>query len=185
MSFLLVDGPALGRWSGVTDAVIERLKAAGDQVRVLVDERDDSEIVERLRRGGVYVALGDASNGDLMERAAQGCRTIVLFDPSSELAAKALEAARFARVERLIVCSKGPRRSEDFDAGEQSFVWLGGRPKGGLRAGVGWEDFAAAVDAADDLAGDVQLDLSLDRAEDWSRLGLTRPGTPRGSSRPS
>jgi hypothetical protein len=140
-------------------------------------------VVEGLKEDGVHVAFGDPSNGDLLERAAQGCRSIVLFDPSSELLEKALEAARFARVERLIVCARGSRPGS-MDAA-QSFVWLAARPKGIVRSGVPWFDYAAAIDAADDLAGDVKLDLDLNVADSWLRLGLTPPGKPRGSSRPS
>ena len=185
MSLLLVDGPDSMRWSGVANELVDRLIAAEDQVRVLLRESGDAGVVEGLREDGVHVAFGDASNGDLLERAAQGCRTIVLFDPAGELVDKALEAARFAHVERLIVCARSARASPSLSDGGQSYVWLKGRPKGVLRPGLGWADYAAAIDAADDLAGDVKLDLDLEEDEAWAELGLTRPGKPRGSSRPS
>lgn len=183
MSLLLVDGPGSQRWGGVANELVDRLVAAGDQVRVLLRAAGDTGVVEGLKEDGVHVAFGDASNGDLLERAAQGCRSIVLFDPSPDLLDKALEAARFASVERLIVCARSARRGS-MDAA-QSFVWLAARPKGTLRPGVAWTDYAAAIDAADDLAGDVKLDLDLEDEGSWEKLGLTRPGRPRGSSRPS
>lgn len=175
MSVLLVDGPSSMRWSGVANTLVARLVAAGDQVRVLLRDAGDEGVVEGLREEGVHVAFGDASNGDLLERAAQGCRSIVLFDPPGDLMDKALEASRFAHVERLIVCARRERDIEALQDGKTGYVWLMGRPKGIVRGGVTWGDYAAAIDAADDLAGDVRLDLDLAVPESWTALGLPPP----------
>ena len=178
MSLLLVEGPVLTKWSGVANALIDRLRLADDQVRVLLADDGDAGVVEGLREQGVHVAFGDPANGDLMERAAQGCRSIVLFEPNEAMRDKAVEAARFARVERLIACTRAGRASDTPEADAvASYVWLRGRPKGIVRPGVSWEAFASAIDAADDLAGDVKLDLDLGTAEAWRTLGLEAPAT--------
>ena len=178
MSLLLVEGPVIKRWSGVANTLIDRLRAAGDQIRVLLADDGDASVVEGLRDQGVHVAFGDSANGDLMERAAQGCRSIVLFEPNETLRDKAVEAARFARVERLIACAREGRGAEAPEkSAVASYVWLRGRPKGIVRPGLSWEAYASAVDAADDLAGDVKLDLDLTMAAAWQALGLKAPGT--------
>jgi len=168
MSVLLVAPPGrLGR------AVVDRLRQQGDEVRVV-----DPEPTSAWRDLGAFVAHGPPDDADLIERAGQSARSIVLFDPSDEVAAACVEAARLARVERVIVCATDTDRvpATALEVGGAGYVVLivGGRRWG--RRKITDEAIAGAVDAADDLSGDVRLELDLVKPESWVALGLPVPG---------
>lgn len=165
MSVLLVAPPAQ-----LAGPIIERLIAQGDEVRVVAADANASE----WKGLGAHVAGGDP-DADLLSRAGQSSRTIALFDPSSELAADAIEAAVAARIERVVAVLT--RRNPELNAslsetGLTYVLLLAGRK--GLRRAPAPEEIAAAVDAADDLAGDVKLEVDLTEPEGWKALGIER-----------
>ena len=158
MSVLLVGvEPALAR------ALIPRLLEEGDQVRAVVAADEDAAAF-----AGAHVATGDAGDDDLVERAAQGARTIVLGGGAAVRAA-ALEGAARAGVDRAVLID-GDAESVP---GSMSWVLLVTRRR--IRRGPPIEAVAEAVDAADDMAGEPRLTADLTRSEGWAALGLTGP----------
>jgi Trk K+ transport system NAD-binding subunit len=147
VSILLVE-PA----RDIATSVVIKLLDQGEEVRIvaIAPEPEWSDL-------GAHIARGDGTDADLLERAGQGARTVVLFDPSGEQAAAAVEAATNARIERLVVCSK--RMGEEVDvvrtSGLSYVLLLTGR-----RAR---NSAADAIDWADDVAGDVKLEVDLRR----------------------
>ncbi len=159
MSILLVDPPPE---PGVS--VVERLVAQGDQVRVICAAAD----ADRWRRLGAHVATGDAGDIDLLAAAGTGARTLVVL--RSDRVAPAVAAARICGADRIValVEDASSEMSDDID-----HVVLIRHKRRLRRAGhVSDERLAAAVDAADDLAGNPRLILDLDEADAWGRLGL-------------
>lgn len=172
MSVLLV-----GLDAATTAAVAERLLAQGDEVRVI----ETNEVaVDELRRRGVYVARGGAANDpDLIERAAQNVRTIVVGEHSgfmlADLLGSVAMAAPPARVERLIVVTQDPPPAGLSPLRTEHVFLTLGKKRRFRAAAVMPADIARAVDAADDLQdlpGD-RLDLS--DAGAWSALKLEPP----------
>jgi uncharacterized protein YbjT (DUF2867 family) len=165
------------------DAVVSRLLEAGDEVRVVSPPSDEAE---RWRARGAHIARGDPRDPDLIERAAQTARSIVTFDDGyggPEILEAALEAAVGAGVERIIVCSSGSEtyaRNRLAGSSLEHLVLLTGaarRRRFPLRARpVTPGDVAAAVDAADDLAGHPRLVLDLRQRDAWGALNLEPPG---------
>ena len=82
-----------------------RLISQEDEVRVIATPGDDAEALRNL---GAHVARGQRLDADLVERAAQNVRSIVVGVVEPETMSEILEGARFARVERVIVCSHHP-----------------------------------------------------------------------------
>ena len=163
MSVLLVDPPTeVGR------AIVTRLVHQGDEVRVVV-ERDDGS----WRKLGAHVAVGDPADDDLVMRAGQHARTIVLFGNGPAELKAALDGAVSARIERgVLLVPPGTDISGASPDRLRSYVVLRtGRSRWGRRA-LQPQDIAVAVDAADDLAGEVRLDLDLTRASAWEVLGI-------------
>lgn len=162
MSVLLVGvDPALAR------ALIPRLLDEGDQVRAVVAPGEDAAAF-----AGAYVATGEHGDDELVERAAQGARTIVLGAAEAARAA-ALEGAARAGVDRAVLLGRG---GEETIPNAMSWVVLvTPRSRLGLRRGPSPEALAAAVDAADDLAGDPRLVADLATPEGWAALRLDPP----------
>lgn len=170
MSILLIR--AGGR---IGETLARRLRAQGDEVRVVEAAEEPAEAWRRL---GVKVAPGSDDDADLIERAAQGVRTAVVFDGKSGAAGDVIEdvvaGIAAAGVERVILCGRRPDPST-VDAVRTSgldYVVLtvaGGRFS---RKRVSVEAVAEAIDAADDLAGSPRLELDLTRKESWAALGL-------------
>src|SRR5687768_10119345 len=107
-------------------AVARRLLDQGDEVRVVVADAAERSAWVAL---GVHVAVGDPTDDDLIERAGQSARTLVLFgdhanDPAT--LAAGLKGAAAAGIDRLILCA--PDVSEEtrrmVDAGPASYVAL-------------------------------------------------------------
>jgi NAD(P)H-binding len=177
MSILLIraGGP-------IGETLARRLRAQGDEVRVVEAAEEPAEAWRRL---GVKVAPGSDDDADLIERAAQGVRTAVVFDGESGAAGDVIEdvvaGIAAAGVERVILCGQRPDRTT-VDAVRTSgldYVVLtvaGGRFS---RKRVSVEAVAEAIDAADDLAGSPRLKLDLTRRESWAALGLN--STPESS----
>lgn len=151
----------LGPGGELGPAIVQRLASQGDDVRVVTE---DAQIGDASRSLGARVARGPATDADLVERAAQGVRSIVIFDdPStgSEVAAAALEAARLAGTERVIVvcgAANDAAAAAVIASSVEHVVIVTGGPGGPLRFSKRRvesfrEKVAEAVDAADDLAG--------------------------------
>ncbi len=170
MSILLIraSGPIGG-------TLARRLTAEGDEVRVVAPAEEPADAWQEL---GVKVAPGRDDDADLIERAAQGVRTVVVIDGESgrarEVIDEVVEGVRAAGVERLILCTRGPDEAL-LDAVRSSgldYVVL--QIGAGLlsRKRISIEDVAEAIDAADDLAGSPRLELDLTKSESRAALGL-------------
>ena len=154
--------------------VVERLIAQGDEVRVV---EATGARREEWRALGAFLAVGETDDADLIERAAQNVRTVVLLDArlSAEVLDTVLEAAPKAGVDRVVVCASV---IEDHvrvavAASEMSHVLIqAGRPGLLRRRASSPELVAEAVDAADDLSGAPRMDLDLTRGEGRRQLGL-------------
>lgn len=162
--------------AALSEALTERLRRQGDEVRWLGPEKE----AETQRRLGAFIARGDVADDDLVWRAAQGARTIVFTsDRSPEEVTAILKGAKNAKVERLIcIAPESPVVTrERLDACGLEYVIL-------LTGGGGWlarrkvssTDLAEAVDAADDKSGPLHEVVDLTDERGWGRLGLAAPG---------
>ena len=162
----------------VAGALIERLVEQGDDARVI--ERDGTA-AEGWRSLGAHVAVASDWDADLIERAATGARTIVLFegeDRSEELVEEVLRGAGFAGADRIVMVTTSltePTRSLLVKSSLTYVVLQTGFRKRGLisrRPTLEPSRIAEAIDAADDLSGDPRLILDLGEAEAWHALRL-------------
>jgi Trk K+ transport system NAD-binding subunit len=170
MSVLLV-----GATGELGAEVVARLVGQGDDVRVVEPDADEAAMFKEL---GAFVARGDPHDDDLLERAATNVRTVVAFATGSRATQVVDAVARVARtgsVDRLVLyASKGaPEAVRRLGGGALDFIVLTG-PRG-MRRRIGTADIAAAIDAADDLAGSHRLVLDLGDAGAWKVLGLEKP----------
>ncbi|HEX2295221.1 MAG TPA: hypothetical protein VHN37_07930 [Actinomycetota bacterium] len=150
MSVLLV-----GLDAELVTAVTRRLTAQGDQVRIVARSGEPVP--------GAHVAVGDPGDDDLVERAAQGARTIVAGE---EGRAAALAGAARAGVDRAVLVGG------DAAGAPASMSWVLLVTKRRLRRGVAPADVAEAVDAADDMAGEPRLVVDLTTEDGWRALRL-------------
>ncbi len=162
----------LGASGELGAAVVNRLLEAGDEVGVVEPSPERSET---WRRAGAHVARGSARDADLIERASQNARTLVVLDVDQEILRAAVEGARLAGVERIVVT--GTRTLPESTAllrssGLDYVVLETGRRLLGAAAPA---NVARAVDAADDLPGRPRLELLLRTAEAWRELRLDPP----------
>jgi nucleotide-binding universal stress UspA family protein len=173
MSILLV-----GLAEDLMPPLIRRLTEQGDEVRVL---EADETASDRWRSLGAHVASGPQWDADLIERAAQNVRTIVVGDRHDrdpvELMDAVIEGGGLASREmRLVVVGEPqPRALDALRASKLDFVVLGSAGRRGLlgrRPSLAPERLAEAVDAADDLAGGPRLELDLDDEQAWRELKL-------------
>jgi hypothetical protein len=179
MSVLVV-----GSGSAPVRALLKRLVSQGDEVRIV---ENDPGLESAWRSLGVHVARG-APDADLVERAAQNCRTLVVLDDGTmedSVLHEVLDGAASAGVERVVVCGLAANDGllEALRTREGQYVVLiGGTRRGPLRRpawAVGTEDLARAVDAADDLGGGPRLELDLSEPQAWVTLGLDEPRSPQ------
>lgn len=178
MSILLI-----GLDEEVMPALIGRLTAQGDEVRVL--EADDAAS-DLWRSMGAHIASGPRWDADLIERAAQNVRTIVVGehhdrDPG-ELMGALVEGGGFASsAMRLVVVGQLPPPAlSALTESKLEYVILssaGGSGLFGRKARLTPEKLAEAVDAADDLAGERRLELDLSDEGAWRELKLAPPGS--------
>lgn len=168
MSVLLV-----GLDAGLARTLTRRLISQDDEVRVIATPGDEADALRNL---GAHVARGQRLDADLVERAAQNVRSIVIGDVEPETLFEILEGARLARVERVIVCSDNPQRSSVDLLRETSiqYVVLNYRKPGRFRRRSSHADgyVALAIDTADDLAGEPRLELDLSSPSAAEALGL-------------
>ena len=174
MSILLV-----GLGDDLLPPLIHRLTEQGDEVRVLEAGEEGGD---RWRSMGAHVATGPRWDADLIERAAQNARTIVVGDRHErdpiELMDAVIEGGGFASREmRLVIVGEPqPPALDALRASKLAFVVLGRAKRRGLlgrRPSLAPEALAEAVDAADDLAGDPRLELDLGEPEAWRELRLS------------
>ncbi|MDQ3751493.1 MAG: hypothetical protein M3333_01185 [Actinomycetota bacterium] len=151
-------------------AVIGLLTMQSDTVRVI---EPDAALAALWKELGAYVARGPATDADLIERAAQDVRTVVLFEEAQPSIEAVLEGAELAGVERLVVCARGP--SENLlrlvRASRMDYVVLA-TGTGLLGRARRLRSTAEAIDAADDLGGHPRLELDLDDPASRRSLGL-------------
>ena len=163
--------------------VIERLLQEGDIVGVI---EEDEGRATRWREMGAHVAGGAATDFDLVERAAQHARSIVVadsrFDNSLEVAEAVLTGARLVPGDRARIVFIATRPDtgvgEALSTSEFDFIILrvgGSRFWNRARNRLRPELIAEAVNAADDLAGAPRLDLDLSDSGSWTILGLPAP----------
>jgi uncharacterized protein YbjT (DUF2867 family) len=173
MSLLL-----MGLEPGLGEPLITRLISQDDEVRVI---EADPVRGAHWKELGAYVARGEAGDVDLVERAAQNVRTIVVLERAHEdleaAVETAVEGASLAGVERIVVCAAAVSKSvvEVLSKSGIDYVALssGGRRRVFGRGTVSETTITEAVDAADDLAGPVRLELDLSQREAWISLGLS------------
>lgn len=168
MSVLLV-----GNGGELAGLVADRMLAQGDEVRAIAVEGD----LETLATRGVHIARGPFFDADLVERAAQNVRTVVLFDTTEEVVGDVIEGARAARVDRIVRCSttaQEPVRKALRDSGLE-YVVLQMPRKGRFRKGVPDGAIAEAIDAADDMGGRLRLELDLNERDAWETLKVEPP----------
>jgi hypothetical protein len=170
MSVLLLAPPrALG------EAVISALRAQGDEVRVVEAE---PELADGWRKLGAFVASGPAEDSDLVERAAQNCRTLVFFDVTDKDApviGSTLAAISPTTVDRVVMISSEPalRCVELLRTQRLDYVFLRASRRTLLRRSApSPAAIAEAIDAADDLAGSPRLELDLSDPAGVRALGL-------------
>lgn len=175
MSILLVGLP-----SDLGTVLARRLIAQDDEVRVLSTENDG---LGDPPDAPVHLASGRyLDDADLIERACQNVRTLVLGDKGSIDAAitEIITGASAAGVERVVVCAPSPSTevTAALKGATLEYVVLATGKKSLLsKRAISLEAVAEAIDAADDIAGPVRLELDLTRAEGWDPLRLQVPGT--------
>lgn len=154
--------------------LIRRLLAQGDEVRVL---EESTAAAARWKALGAHVASGPEWDADLIERAAQNVRTIVVGPahrrtPSTLMDAVIGGGAHAAPGMRVVAF--GPRIDPDVvDALRSSvldYVVLELPRRGLLARKIASEALAEAIDAADDLAGSPRLELDLSDPSAWEVL---------------
>jgi nucleoside-diphosphate-sugar epimerase len=159
------------------EAIVTRLIAQGDEVRVV---EDDQVTAEQWRSLGAHVARPDDDMSDLIERAAQNVRTVVIGEAVAhdvDEVRAIVDGAAAARVERIVLFGAGASHSALEAVREFPFqhVVLSTGRRRLLGGSLDDESLAAAVDAADDIAGEPRLELDLGDPEAWPVLGLSPP----------
>ena len=153
-----------------------RLIEQGDEVRVLLTEE---RFADAYRAVGVFVALGsELGDPDLVERACQNVRTLVLGPISKEVLEHMLMGTAPAGVGRLVYVTERPGSELGvIERASHSYVVLR-CPRPGLlgRNRLDPATLAEAIDAADDLDGEPRLDLDLGTDAAWAELKLPTPG---------
>jgi hypothetical protein len=174
----------IGLSEELTEELVKRLVNEGDEVRVLEDSDDNAESWRML---GAHIAHGLRWDADLIERAAQNVRTIVVGEHHihnpTELMDEVVTGGGFASKDMRIVLvgddleAPGLRRLRESPL---AYVAMGVATKRSLlgrRRAPEPAALAEAIDAADDLAGEPRLELDLGDEQGWSELKLTAPNS--------
>lgn len=164
----------------LTEALSARLIAQDDEVRIVLGDETERE---RWRAVGMRVAVGDLADADFVWRAFTNVRTVVAGEQSPvdnpEVRHDLAGMLRNTDADRLVVVGAGESdplvasaRAADID-----HVVLRFRKRGllGHRNAASCDELAAAIDAADDLAGHPRLDLDLWHESSWVALRLPPP----------
>ncbi|MDQ3766847.1 MAG: NAD-binding protein [Actinomycetota bacterium] len=155
----------------IGSALVNLLTSQGDTVRVI---EADAASAARWKELGAYVAQGSEADADLVERAAQDVRTVVVFEDAQASIEAVLEGAELAGVERLVVCTPRPpdHLLARVRASRMDYVVLKvGSPRLLGRARRP-SNMAEAIDAADDLGGHPRLEVDLEDAASRRSLDL-------------
>lgn len=155
----------------IGSAVIGLLTSQGDAVRVI---EADGTSAARWKSLGAYVARGSELDADLVERAAQDVRTVVVFEDAQASIEAVLEGAQLAGVERLVVCIPEPSEHVLSRVREtpMDYVVLKTGRLGTWRRSRRLCSTAEAIDAADDLGGHPRLQIDLRDATSRRALGV-------------
>jgi hypothetical protein len=163
-------------------ALVSRLVSLADEVGVVEDDPAAAPLWARL---GAHVARGASTDTDLLERAAQQVRTVVVAQRGGvdlvEVVSAVVEAARLVPGDvRLVVCMHGDADAEEAirSSGLDYVILRTGKRRARLRGGSRRPSVAMvaeAVDAADDLAGHPRLDVDLTVPGGWRALGIDPP----------
>jgi hypothetical protein len=160
--------------------LIGRLLAQDDEVRVL---EESSAAAAHWRKLGAHVASGPQWDADLIERAAQNVRTIVVGPahrrtPSTLMDAVIAGGGYAAPGMRLVVFGTDVDESvvESLRSSVLDYVVLEAPAAGllGRRSKVTPRELAEAIDAADDLSGSPRLELDLSDPSARGALRLDR-----------
>lgn len=172
MSVLLI-----GLADDVSEEAIRRLRAEGDEVRIL---EPNGARVDRWKESGAHVAVGSPEDDDLISRAATNCRTLVLGPGALHALGAVLDGVRHASGLRLVVClpSLDEATSRTLTtSGTDHLVLITGRSgRLGRRRGVSPGPLAEAIDAADDIADPREKVVDLTDPLGWASLKLEPPG---------
>jgi hypothetical protein len=161
--------------------LVERLLAQDDEVRVL---EESPEAAARWRALGAHIASGPEWDADLIERAAQNVRTIVVGPEHRRTQATLMDAvitggAHATPGMRLVVFGSNVdvRTADALRASVLDYVVLKvpARRALGRRSKVSVDALAEAIDAADDLAGSPRLELDLSEPRAWAELQVQPP----------
>ena len=160
-------------------AIVERLVSEGDIVGVIEEDPRRGDLWRGL---GAHVAIGTGVDPDLVERAAQHARSIVVFASAPDhagLLEAVLEGARLAPGEpaRILYVTDELGRDERRVLEGSAFDYVvlrTGRRGGRLRRTpeVDPTALAEAISAADDLAGEPRLVVDITQAEGRGEIGL-------------
>lgn len=176
MSVLLV-----GLEEELTRTVGARLLAQDDEVRIVLGDEAKRETWRAL---GIRVAVGDLTDDDFLWRAFTNVRTVVAGErppaDAPDVRHQLAASMKKSDPDRLVVVGAG----EDdplvagIRAADVDHVVLRFRKRGllGYRSAASTPQLAAAIDAADDLAGNPRLDLDLSEERSWAELRLAPPG---------
>ncbi|MDP9068055.1 MAG: hypothetical protein M3N53_06890 [Actinomycetota bacterium] len=169
MSILIVAGG-----SELDEAIVRRLIEQGDDPRILEQSSGRRDLWRSL---GAHVAVGDPADADLLERAAQNVRTIVVAGPEvDQLVLEAVVAsAPRAGADRIVVCvpAIGEAVTRLLHESTLSYVLIATGRRGVLRRSTAAPELVAeAVDAADDLDGHPRLEVNLRDGSGMEDLGL-------------
>ena len=163
-------------------AIVERLRDEDDIVGVIEEEPGRRDLWRDL---GAHVALGSGTDPDLVERAVQHARSIVVFERPAgrgELLDGVFQGARLAPGEtaRILYVTSDEdaavREALDASAFDYVVLRLPRRSRWRRAPVLTPADLADAVNAADDLAGNPRLDVDVSSAEGRQALGLDPPG---------
>lgn len=152
-----------------------RLIDQGDEVRVLLTE---DRFADTYRGLGVYVALGrELDDPDLVERACQNVRTLVLGTVTEKMMRHILMGVSPAGVGRIVYVSDRPGAEVEVVKKSSVEHVVLRTPRPGLlgRKSLDPQTLAEAIDAADDLDGEPRLDLDLTEEGGWASLKLASP----------
>jgi len=173
----------IGLDEDVMPALIGRLTAQGDEIRVL---EADEAASDRWRSLGAHIASGPQWDADLIERAAQNVRTIVIGehhdrDPVELMDALVEGGGLASREMRLVVVGPAqPRALSALRESKLEYVILGSVERRGVfgrKPKLTPEQLAEAVDAADDLVGSPRLELDMGHEQAWRELKLDPPAS--------
>lgn len=167
----------MGLTDNENEEVILRLRAQGDEVRILEPMEPR---VDRWKEIGAHVAVGSPEDEDLISRAATNCRTVVVGSEALPALGAVLEGVRHTSGLRLVLClpsfDEAASRALAASGTDHLVLITGGSGVLGWRRGVSPGSLAEAIDAADDIANAEERVVDLTDPRGWASLKLDAPG---------